>query len=185
MNIIGDRITLRAIEERDLPHLQRWANDPDIQAMLGGWHFPISEKDQMKWFDTLAFNSTNQRFSIETKGEGLIGTANIVSIDWQNRTAFHGMLLGEKSAHGKGYAQEVIKTIMRYSFDELGLERLDGDMIEYNEPSIRLYTEKCGWTIEGVKKNWYFRNGRRWNKVVVGVTREDYYNLVEGARKAF
>jgi RimJ/RimL family protein N-acetyltransferase len=182
MNIVGERITLRAIEESDLPALQRWANDPDIQSMLGGWHFPISERDQRKWFEALAFNSINQRFAIETEGEGLIGTTNIVSIDWQNRTAFHGMLLGEKAAYGKGYAQEVIKTIMQYSFDELGLERLDGDMIEYNEPSIRLYTEKCGWKVEGVKKNWYFRKGRRWDKIVVGVSKEDYYQLMNKSK---
>jgi RimJ/RimL family protein N-acetyltransferase len=178
MNIIGERIALRAVEERDLPSLQRWANDPEIQSMLGGWHFPISEKDQRKWFEALTFNSVNQRFAIEARGEGLIGTANIVSIDWQNRTAFHGMLLGEKSAHGKGYAQEVVKKIMQYSFEELGLERLDTDIIEYNEPSIRLYTEKCGWKVEGVRRSWYFRKGKRWDKIIVGVSREDYHELI-------
>ncbi len=40
MNIKGKYVTLRAIEVEDIPLLHKWANDPDIWYMLGGWHFP-------------------------------------------------------------------------------------------------------------------------------------------------
>ena len=65
-------------------------------------------------------------------------------------------------------------TLMRFAFDEVGVHRLDGDMIEYNVASLKFYLEKGGWKKEGVKKGWFFRKGRRWDKVVVGVTRDDY-----------
>ena len=64
--------------------------------------------------------------------------------------------------------------VMRYAFDELGLERLDTDIIECNLPSLRLYTERCGWTRDGVRERAYFREGRWWDKVLVGITRERY-----------
>jgi RimJ/RimL family protein N-acetyltransferase len=179
MHIIGKKVVLRAIEERDLTLLQQWSNDPSIQSMLGGWHFPVSEQDQKKWFQTLRFDSNNQRFAIDTAEMGLIGTANLVSIDWQNGTAFHGMLLGDKNVRGKGYALDTLMTLMRFAFEEVGLYRLDGDMIEYNVASLKLYLEKAGWNKEGVKKGWYFRKGKRWDKVVVGVTRDDYKNLCD------
>jgi RimJ/RimL family protein N-acetyltransferase len=182
MNIIGNSIMLRAIEADDLPMLQRWANDPDIQSMLGGWHFPVSAQDQRRWFDTLSVNSTNQRFAIEAPEYGLIGTANLVSIDWQNRTAFHGMLLGERVARGRGFAQDTIRTLMRYAFDELELYRLDTDIIEYNSASLSLYTERCGWQKEGVRKGWYFRKGRRWDKIIVGITRDSYGSFIQSAK---
>ena len=178
MNILGERVLLRAIEERDLSHLQRWANDPDIQSMLGGWHFPVSERDQRQWFEALSLNSPNQRFAVDMIGEGLIGTANLVSIDWQNRTAFHGMLIGEGKWRGRGLAQETVNTLMRYAFDELNLYRIDTDIIEYNSKSLRLYLEKCGWQKEGVRKNWYFRKGRRWDKILIGMTKEAYEAFV-------
>ena len=174
MNILSQNLTLRAIEERDLPDLQRWSNDPSIQAMLGGWHFPIAEQDQRKWFESLSFNSRDQRFVIELNGQGLVGTANLVSIDWQNRNAFHGMLIGESRWRGKGLAQEAVRAIMRYAFQELGLHRLESDIIEYNASSLKLYLDRCGWRHEGVRKEWYFRQGRRWDKILIGITAADY-----------
>ena len=36
MNIEGRHVLLRAIEREDLPLLQRWANDPEMQRLLGG-----------------------------------------------------------------------------------------------------------------------------------------------------
>jgi RimJ/RimL family protein N-acetyltransferase len=177
MNIYGKKVVLRAIEERDLPLLHKWANDPSIQSMLGGWHFPVGEQDQKKWYQSLSFNSDNQRFAIETPDLGLIGTANLVSIDWQNGAAFHGMLLGDKDVRGKGYALDALMSLMRFAFEEVGLYRLDSDIIEYNIASLKLYLEKAGWKKEGVKKEWYYRKGRRWDKVVVGVTKEDYEDV--------
>lgn len=179
MNIIGERVILRAIEEDDLPNLQRWANDPAIQSLLGGWHFPVSERDQREWFQQLSVNSTHQRFAIDAIGHGLVGTANLVSIDWQNRTAFHGMLIGEKQWRGKGLAQDTIKAIMRYAFEELDLYRLDTDIIEYNSESIRVYVDKCGWKREGIRSKWYYRKGRRWDKIIIGITKDDYNMIFE------
>jgi RimJ/RimL family protein N-acetyltransferase len=179
MNIRGERVLLRAIERADLPLLNTWANDPEIQQMLGGWHFPTSLQDQEAWFSSLSCNSLNQRFAVEADDLGLIGTANLVSIDWKNRTAFHGMLLGDTGQRGKGYGVDTIKTIMSYAFDELGLHRLDTDIIAYNDASLRVYIEKCGWKEEGRRTGWYFRGGRHWDKVLVGITRDRYHQLRE------
>jgi|JI9StandDraft_1071089.scaffolds.fasta_scaffold298408_1 RimJ/RimL family protein N-acetyltransferase len=179
MNIVGKKVTLRAIEAQDLELLNRWANDAGIQSMLGGWHFPTSMEDQRRWYAGLSASSRDQRFAIDTTEHGLIGTANLVDIDWKNRNAFHGMLLGDKEIRGKGYGQDTVMSIMRYAFEELGLERLDGSMIEYNEASLGLYLGKCGWKEEGRQRNWYFRKDRYWDRIMVGVTRTDNRKLCD------
>lgn len=179
MNIKGKKVTLRAIEVDDLELLQKWSNDPEINYMLGGWHFPSSSQDQEKWYNSLSMNNANQRFAIDTEDLGLIGMANLVSINWKDRNAFHGMLLGDKDMRGKGYGVDTIMTMSKYAFEELGLERLDGSMIAYNEASIGVYTKKCGWKIEGEKKNAYFRKNKWWNQVIVGINKEDYFNLLK------
>jgi RimJ/RimL family protein N-acetyltransferase len=150
--------------------------------MLGGWHFPTGMQDQERWFSSLSCNSADQRFAIEAPDLGLIGAANLVSIDWKNRNAFHGMMLGDKNIRGKGYGVDTIMAVMRYAFDELGLARLDGSMIEYNQASLKVYIEKCGWTNEGRKANWYFRDGRFWDKIVVGITNERYAETLRANR---
>ena len=176
MNVLGKNVRLRSIEREDLPLIQKWGNDPEIQNLLGGWHFPTNEDDVSKWFSAISANSLNQRFAIDTDDHGLIGTANLVDIDWKNKNAFHGMMLGDKDIRGKGYGYDTVMAIMRYAFEELGLQRLDGSIIAYNEPSIKLYVGKCGWTEEGRQRNWYFRKNRFWDRILVGVTREDYFN---------
>ncbi|MBK8226869.1 MAG: GNAT family N-acetyltransferase [Flavobacteriales bacterium] len=179
MDIHGKKVVLKAIELADLDQLNKWANDPEIQMMLGGWHFPTSMEDQRKWFNCLSASSLHQRFAIHTVEHGLIGTANMVDVDWKNRNAFHGMMLGDKDIRGLGYGSDTVMAVMRYAFEELGLERLDGSMIEYNSASLKLYVGKCGWKEEGRQRNWYYRQNRYWDRIMVGVTRKDYGELVE------
>ncbi|HMR18256.1 MAG TPA: GNAT family protein [Sphingobacterium sp.] len=179
MNIRGKKIVLRAIEKRDLELLHKWSNDPDINYMLGGWHFPSSMQDQEKWFESLSLGSNNQRFAIDAPDLGLIGMANLVDINWKDRNAFHGMLLGDKDIRGNGFGIDTIMAISRFAFEELGLMRMNTTIISYNEPSIGVYTKKCGWVVEGVKKNQYFRKNQWWNEFIVGITRDDYFNLIK------
>lgn len=179
MNVQGKLVTIRAIEEEDLPLLHRWANDPEIWYQLGGWHFPSNLPEQRRWFDSLRAESNQQRFAVTTVEDGLIGTTNLVDIDWKNNHAFHGMMLGDKNIRGKGYGVDTIMATMRYAFEELHLARLDGSMIEYNEVSLNIYLKRCGWQVEGRQRNWYFRRNRYWDRIMVGVTREDYFSIAE------
>ncbi len=178
MNIEGRHVTLRAIEEEDLEILQKWANNPEIQYWLGGWHFPTNMNDQKKWFSSLSVGSNNQRFAVETKDLGVIGTANLVDIDWKNKNAFHGLLLGDKDIRGKGYGIDTIMAITKYAFEELGLNRLDGTIIEYNNVSFNM-VKKCGWKEEGRQRKWYFRKNEYWDRILVGITKEDYFALIK------
>lgn len=179
MNIIGKKVTLRAIEEKDLELLHKWANDPEIWYMLGGWHFPSSMDYMKKWFGNLMNDQLNQRFAIDTQDLGLIGTVNLVDIDWKNNHAFTGLQIGDKDIRGKGYGVDTFITIERYAFEELHLERLDGSVIEYNQIAYNMITKKCGWKEEGRQRNWYFRKNRYWDKIIVGITRNDYFELIK------
>jgi Acetyltransferases, including N-acetylases of ribosomal proteins len=179
MNIQGKSVILRAIEESDLVTLHRWANDFETQDIMGNVHFPSSLDFHRSWFQNLKNEPLNQRFAIQAPDVGLIGLSSITNIDWRNNHAWHGVMLGDAEIRGKGYGADAVMATMRYAFDELHLERLDGSMIEYNEGSVAFYCGKLGWKEEGRQRNWYFRRGRYWDRIVVGITRSDYANLVE------
>ena len=175
MNIKGKVITLRAIEIADLDFLVHWSNSPEIWNMLGGWHFPYSRLSTEQYIKSINNNDMKyQNFAIETEEMGFIGTTNLVNIDWKNSNAYNGIMLGDKESRGKGYALDTVMTIMRYAFKELGLNRLDGEMIAYNERSVDFYIRKCGWIVEGRKENWFYRNGKYHDKVIVGITHQQY-----------
>jgi RimJ/RimL family protein N-acetyltransferase len=180
MNIQGRSIILRAIERDDLPYFQQWGNDPEIQANLGSWQFPLSKASLEQWFDSFRHDGVDQRFVVDSTDHGVIGTTNLVSINWKDRNAFSGMLLGDAAVRGKGYGVDTVTTLMRYAFEELGLERLDGSIIEYNEASFKLYVGRCGWVEEGRKARAFYRKNQYWSNVIVGVTRDQYETWKNG-----
>ena len=178
MSISGKYVILRAIEKDDLSLLQLWNNDSDIQHNLGGWHFPSSASIMEKWFDSLSGDELNQRYAIDIASHGLIGTTNLVNINWKDRNASCGIMIGDTTVREKGYGTDAVMTLMRYAFEELGFERLDTTIIAHNEASLNLYVGKCGWVEEGRKKNWYWRRNRYWDKVILGITKDLYFDLV-------
>lgn len=179
MNIEGKKVTFRAIEKEDLPLIQKWSNDPELTSMLGGWHFPSSMQDQQRWYESFSLHSNNQRFAVETKELGLIGIANIVEINWKDRNAIYGVLLGDKDIRGKGLGTDISMSVLRYVFEELNLKRLDGNYISYNKVSLHVHIEKCGWKVDGIKKDAYFRKNQWWDQIIAGITREEYFEHIE------
>ena len=95
MNIHGKQVQLRAIEEGTSRRCRRGRTIPrSSPCSAGGTSRPTCATSR-PWFATLSCQSDHQRFAIEVRSLGLVGTANLVSIDWKNRNAFHGMLLGD------------------------------------------------------------------------------------------
>lgn len=179
MNIQGKFLSLRAIEEEDIPLLHKWANDSVTQDGIGELHFPSSIDFHRSWFQNLKSDKLNQRFVVDVPDVGIIGISSLVNIDWRNSHAWHGLVLGDPSHRGKGYGVDAIMATMRYAFDELNLERLDGSMIEYNHHSLATYCgKKLGWKEEGRRRNYFFRKGRYWDQIVVGVTKQDYLDVL-------
>jgi RimJ/RimL family protein N-acetyltransferase len=180
MLIKGKMVTLRALEHEDADALNTWCNDPELWQLLAGWHFPYSRRSTHAWIESLNDNNPNRQvFGIEDESSRLIGTANLVNIDWKNRNALHGLMIGDKSDRGKGHARDVVMALMRYAFDELGLNRLDGDLISSNNVSLNFIVKKCGWEIEGTQRNWFHRRGRYYDKILIGITAEKYRSDLE------
>ena len=179
MNILGKKILLRAMEPEDQELLREMINAPEIESLIVGHSYPTSKFQQNKWYESAVTDSNNLRLIIETEEDGAIGFANIVDIDWKNRTAFHGIKIANRKFRAKGVGTDTVMAVMRYAFDELQLNRLDGAIISYNAPSTGLYVKKCGWTIEGTKREAIFKNGQYHDLNIVGILKEDYLNLVK------
>lgn len=178
MDIYGKRVKLRALEIDDIEILRYIVNDPEVEKQVGGWSFPISKKEQEDWYNTIYKDKRNLRFAIETKEVGMIGMADLRSIDWKNRTAIHGIKIGKSDYRGKGYGTDVVMTIMRYAFCELGLNRLESSILDYNIPSQKLYIDKCGWSIEGKKRQHIFKGNKYHDQLMVGILKEEYEELI-------
>ena len=88
MFIYGDNVVLRAVEENDNAMLLSLINDPDTEMMLGGSSWPVSEAEQLKWFEMQERNRDVLRCVVALKDDGkAIGTLILSDIDQKNGTA--------------------------------------------------------------------------------------------------
>lgn len=177
MNIHGKKVVLRAVEPSDCQMVKEMFNDPEMEKLVVGWSYPISSYAQQKWFENHYNDQNNFRFVIENKEGEAVGIATLINIDWKNRRATHGLKLAKGENRAKGIGTDVVMAIMRYAFDELGLHRLDGSWLLDNDASRRLFA-KCGWTTEGVRKEFIYKNGKYSDLVIAGIMASEYYELI-------
>lgn len=177
MAINGKKIYLRPMELSDMKCYREMLNDESVSANVVGWSFPVSTEEQEGWFHRAVTDARNKRFSIVLKeSDEVVGMLTLSSIDWHNRSATHGIKLHPSCPKGQGIGTDAVITLMKYAFDEVNLNRLDGSWLEYNTASKRLY-EKCGWYEEGTKKEAVYRNGKYHNLKITGITKREYLEL--------
>lgn len=178
MNIKGKKVILRAIEREDLTLMKEMMNSSEIERLVVGWAFPISDYQQNQWYEANINNKTDLRFIIETPEDGAVGLATLTDIDWKNRSAFHGIKLADRKNRSKGIGTDTVMAIMRYAFDELQLHRLDGAILDYNEASRHLYCNKCGWSVEGTRRKYIYKGGEYHDLLLVGILKDEYEKLI-------
>ncbi|HEV7860363.1 MAG TPA: GNAT family protein [Pyrinomonadaceae bacterium] len=181
MNIRGKRIILRAIEVEDLPLLHAWLNRPEIAGGLGDVHFPSSRSQQLKWFERIQADEHTIRLAVQDGERSLIGYTGFWNIHWRDRRAEHALVVGEDARQGQGFGREIIMTCARYAFEEMGLSRLDANILETNQASRKAY-EACGYRVEGTLRAHALRGGQRVDRILLGLLAKEYFALVEANR---
>lgn len=179
MELKGKKVTLRAVEEEDLEMLRILTNDPNYEKMIVGWSFPISKKDQQEWFMNCKNNLSVLRYIIETYEDGAVGMIGLKDIDWKNGSATGlGMRIAKKEIRTRGLATDAWMTLMRYAFDELRLNRVNGSALAYNKASLRV-CEKVGFKVEGTKRQAVYKNGQFIDLIIMGCLKSDYETLIK------
>jgi len=159
MLIIGDKIILRAVEEADNKMLLALINDPDTEMMIGGSSWPVSEVEQLRWFQKQEQRKDILRCIIAHKENGqAIGTLILTDIDSKNGTAQIHIKMSKDGGRGKGYGTDAVKAIVQYAFDELRLNCIYAQILSYNIASARLF-EKCGFQRDGVLRARVYKRG--------------------------
>ncbi len=133
--IEGEQVTLAPPQPDYVEDYLRWFADPAVTRYLQLRHPPSPEQER-QFLERKAADPDSVFWSI-LLGERHIGSTGIESIDWRNRTAATGIVLGERDCWGKGYASEVMRLRTAYAFRELGLETLTTRTYGPNEGSRR------------------------------------------------
>lgn len=178
MELKGKKVLLRAVEEEDIEMLRVLTNDPDYEKMVVGWAFPISKKEEEEWFANIKNGLDRIRYTIVTEEDGPVGMIGLRDLDWKNGVASGlGMRIAKKEIRTKGLATDAWMTLMRYAFNELRLNRINGSALAYNKASLRV-CEKVGFKVEGVQRQAVYKNGEYIDLVIMGCLKSDYEELI-------
>jgi RimJ/RimL family protein N-acetyltransferase len=176
--IYGERVRLRATERTDVPSYYEWVNDPEVTRGLA-LYLPMSNAEEQRWFErTLERDPQEKPLAIEVRdGEAwkLIGNCGVFGIEWTNRSAELGILIGDKSVWDRGYGTETMTLLLRHGFETLNLNRLFLRVFAANVRAVRAY-EKAGFVEEGRLRQAVFKNGRYDDIIVMSVLRSEWEN---------
>jgi RimJ/RimL family protein N-acetyltransferase len=110
--------------------------------------------------------------AVERRSDGALVGAIGLGLEPDHARAQLGYWIG-RPYWGNGYATEAAREVVRYAFEELGLERVYAFRFSTNPASGRVL-EKIGMKHEGVRRAHSLKWGRRLDEDAYGILREEF-----------
>jgi len=171
MLLRGKLVRLCPRERDHLPTFVRWFNDPDVTQYLL-WFLPLSLAKEETWFEKMQDNDKEVGFSIIAIDDNandikLIGSCS-ARLEYKDRHATVGIMIGEKDCWGKGYGTEAMGLLIEYCFDVLNMHKVELETFATNARAMSSY-RKCGFKEEGKRREAHFNNGQYIDVVQFGL----------------
>ncbi len=175
-HLFGEKIMLREYRKDDLAHIIAWANDGQTTQYLSHiFTLPQTVQNSEDFLESrLRGGSREAGFIIADRGtQAYIGQADLFDINWIDRCATVGIVIGGADDRGRGVGTEALRLLCDYAFLSLGLERVQLDVYAGNQRAIRCY-ERAGFVREGVRRSARFVNGAFMDVLFMSVLREEW-----------
>ncbi len=166
----GNRIFLREVSILDVnQEYYVWMNDKEVTRYLESRYKPYSMNSLKEYVTSVEKDSSQIFFAIILKLTNKhIGNIKIASINWFDRYADIGVMIGDKTCWGKGYATEAIKLVCDFAFKTVNLHKLTAGIYEPNIGSKKAF-ENAGFAVEGVKKSHHYVEGKYVDAILLGL----------------
>jgi RimJ/RimL family protein N-acetyltransferase len=171
----GKKVRLRAYSQNDLHDVLRQVNDyASVRSSATGVILPSTQDDQSRWIgNQTCMTQGAYQFAIETLGGQYVGGCGFSRVDWKNRVAQIGILIGDPSMRGRGFGSDAIRVLCFIAFAEMNLNKVSLTMIEGNEPAQRCY-EACGFLPEGRLRSEVWREDNYHDLIAMGLLHEEW-----------
>lgn len=179
LNIVGELVALGPLRKELLPLYERWINDFGTVRTLSLPPRPMTTEQEQDWYERVARSEGDTPFTIyEREGLRPIGNTTLAEIDFRNRSAIYGIVIGEPDARGKGYGTETTRLMLDYAFTALGLHNVMLTVFEFNA-GVRAY-EKAGFRECGRRRECQMMGGKLWDEIYMECLSTDFESPVLG-----
>src|SRR5215471_4071356 len=152
MELVGDRVTLRAWKASDASSLARHANNDNIARQLRDrFPHPYTIADARQFIQSVAGARPTMLFAMVVDEEAVGGIGFFPGADVERFSAEIGYWLAEPY-WGRGITVEAIRLTTAYAFDACNILRLFALPFADNHRSTRVL-EKAGFTREAVLRS--------------------------------
>ncbi|MEX1028918.1 MAG: GNAT family protein [Paenibacillaceae bacterium] len=168
----GEIIQLRAVEAQDIAFFETL--DDEVNRNVDMLHFPTTKQNVVSWFESQQqrmFGDTFRFMAVNRAGE-IVGTIDTFACNRRHGTFKYGITVGE-AYRGQGYAQEMIRMVLRYYYEELGYQKVTPHVYSFNTASIKLH-ETMGFVKEGQLRSMLYTNGQYVDEIYYGMTKEEF-----------
>jgi len=153
-----------------------WANDKEVtkylmwephknknvtKSILEDWIQNYSKKDFYQW--AIVLKEINEP----------IGTISIISRDDKIKMVHFGYCIG-KNWWNKGFTSEALNTLIKFFFEEVGVNRIESRH-DPNNPNSGKVMMKCGMKYEGLKRQADWNNQGICDSVEYAILAENYF----------
>lgn len=169
-------IELRDIQADDIEMIRNWRNSKEVSQYMYTEDF-ISPEQQKKWFEKISKESNSKYWIIEFDNKPL-GLVSISEISKVYDSCFWAFYLGDSSVRGAGIGSKIEYNILKYVFEELGLNKLRCEVLT-NNPSVIAMHEKFGFRREAFYREHVCKNGQYFDVVGLAMLKREWATLKE------
>lgn len=169
--IVNKNCYLKVLTDKDIKNnYVNWLNDYEITKYTEQKK-TVHTKASIKKFVNDKLNSkADLHFGIFFKNEH-IGNIKLGPINWEHLNSEISYFIGEKKYWGQGIASQVVKSLVMFAFEKIGLEKINAGYYKNNIASKKVF-KKCGFLIEGERINNFSFEEERINSILVGIVKE-------------
>ena len=152
---------IRKLEMKDLSNMLEWMHDSSVTNHLQADFASFTEEKVANFIKNAMeqnFESENVHYAIVDEQDEYMGTISLKNINKKDKNAEYAIVT-RSVAHGKGYAREATKDILRVGFGDMGLEKIYL-YVSVNNVAANKFYNKCGFVEEGVFRKHMMINGQ-------------------------
>jgi UDP-4-amino-4,6-dideoxy-N-acetyl-beta-L-altrosamine N-acetyltransferase len=165
---------LRNLEEDDLCTIRDWRNHLDIKQYMFSQH-EIKETEHMMWFNEIK-NNCLKTINVYEENTEIKGFLQLQKKTQESNVYEWGFYISPNAVRGTGTKMALLA--LQKVFGEMQGEKVFGEVLNFNEPSIKLH-KKLGFYQEGVLRQQHLLNNNYYDVHCFGLLKSEWLNMVE------
>ncbi|HYR07440.1 MAG TPA: GNAT family N-acetyltransferase [Longimicrobium sp.] len=187
--LVGQHVYLRPHQPSDVDSgWYQWFNDPDVTRFMRTGSCPGTREQQAAFYADVerrqAARSHLQLAVVHRETDTFMGVVSLANIDWVNRAAEIGLVIGRAELRGRGSGLECMALLVHHGFAALNLNRIYGEQHVGLERWKNALVRHLAFVEEGVLRQALFKDGCYNDMVAVSVLAGDWWRRWDQAGRS-